>query len=61
MTAARENNDFEGWVNRKFGSRVAEVISTDFTLKIDPAFFEIDFTYEDDAHAFLKTFGGREA
>ncbi|WP_146258707.1 hypothetical protein [Agrobacterium rosae] len=61
MTNARENNEFEAWVNGKFGSRIRDLISEDFTLNISDSFFEVDFTYEDDAHAFLKLFGGREA
>ncbi|MGQ3209529.1 hypothetical protein [Shinella sp.] len=59
MTQAREENDFDGWVDRKFGERIRDLISNDFTLAITAKDFVADFTYEDDAYAFLKTFGGR--
>lgn len=60
ITKARENDEFDQWVNTKFGNRIRDLISDDFTLEIAEAFFTADFTYEDDGYAFLKNFGGRE-
>lgn len=59
ITNARENGEFETWVNSKFRNRIRDLISDDFTLEITDAYFIVDFTYEDDGLAFLKTFGGR--
>lgn len=60
ITNARENDEFEVWVNTKFGNRIRDLISNDFRLEITDAYFIVDFTYEDDGEKFLKTFGGRE-
>lgn len=59
MTEARLNGDFDPWVEAKFGDRMRDLISDDFTLDIQDSHFVADFTYEDDALAFLKLFGGR--
>mgnify|MGYP004709586511 CR=1 FL=1 len=59
ITNARENGEFEAWVNAKFGKRIRDLISDDFTLEISDAYFIVNFTYEDDAFAFLRIFGGR--
>lgn len=56
---AKEDNDYAEWIDSKFGSKIRELISEDFNLAVDEGFFTVDFTYEDDALAFLKTFGGR--
>lgn len=59
ITNARENGEFEAWVNAKFGKRIRDLISDDFKLEITDTYFIAGFTYEDDGIAFLKTFGGR--
>lgn len=56
---AKEDNVYAEWIDSKFGSKIRELISEDFNLAVDEGFFMVDFTYEDDALAFLKTFGGR--
>lgn len=56
---AREDNNYTEWIDSKFGSKIREFISEDFNLAVDEGFFTVDFAYEDDAVAFLKTFGGR--
>lgn len=56
---AKEDNIYTEWIESKFGSKIRELISEDFKLAVDEGFFTVDFTYEDDALAFLKTFGGR--
>lgn len=56
---AKEDNIYAEWIESKFGSKIRELISEDFNLAVDEGFFTVDFTYEDDALAFLKTFGGR--
>lgn len=60
ITAAREKNDFDGWINRKFGDRIRTLISDDFTIESHDDHFEISFPFEDDAFAFLALIGGRE-
>jgi hypothetical protein len=66
MIQAREDNVFPEWVDRKIGDRIRDLISEDFMFdiqtqneKYNQHFIIIDFTYEDDAFAFLKLFGGR--
>ncbi|KQY14419.1 hypothetical protein [Rhizobium sp. Root482] len=59
MTKAREDNDFHAWVDGKFGARIRDLISNDFTMEISETNFIADFVYEDDAIAFLNLFGGR--
>lgn len=59
ITKAREDNDFDGWVDRKFGNCIRELISNDFTLDVQDTHFVADFTYEDDAIAMTKKIGGR--
>lgn len=59
VTNANETGAYPEWVDAKFGGRIRELISDDFTLDIQPGFFTVDFTYEDDGIAFLNTFGGR--
>ena len=59
-TKAREDRDFDGWIERKFGTRIRELISDDFTIEAGKDHFVIEFVYEDDGRAFLKNIGGRE-
>jgi hypothetical protein len=59
MTKAREDNEFDAWVDGKFGARIRELISDDFTMVIETGSFSVDFTYADDAISFLELFGGR--
>ncbi|MFD1326761.1 hypothetical protein [Mycoplana ramosa] len=59
ITKSREDGEYPIWVNRKFGTRIRELISDDFTIEVQDDGFIADFVYEDDAYAFLKTFGGR--
>lgn len=59
ITQANDEGDFSGWIDRKFGNRIREVISPDFTLTNDADSFTVDFTYADDGFEFLKLFGGR--
>ena len=56
---ARENGEFETWIDSKFGSRIRDLVSTDFTMTIEDNGFVVDFWVEDDAREFLKHFGGR--
>lgn len=60
MTQAREEGNFDQWVNSKFGDRIKLLISDDFTIDIQEQFFIVDFTYEDDGFAFISLIGGRE-
>lgn len=60
MTAAKEQNNFEGWVNTKFADRIRLLITDDFTLDIHDDHFIADFTYEDDGIAFIALIGGRQ-
>lgn len=59
MNRAREESAFHDWVDAKFGARIRDLISDDFTMDIQESHFVADFTYEDDAVQFLKLFGGR--
>lgn len=59
VTKAREDDDFDGWIDRKFGTRIRELISDDFTIAAGIDHFVIDFTYGDDAYAFTKIIGGK--
>lgn len=59
ITKAREDNEFEAWVDGKFGKFIRDTISDAFIMEIGDAGFSVDFVYEDDAFAFLKTLGGR--
>jgi hypothetical protein len=56
---AREDNAFDEWIDRRFGDRIRDVISNDFTMIIEENSFIVDFTYGDDSDQFLRTFGGR--
>lgn len=58
---AKEDGIYADWIDEKFGAKVRELISDDFSIEVADGSFTIDFVYEDDAHVFLKTFGGREA
>jgi hypothetical protein len=59
ITEAREDNNFDGWVDGKFGKFIRETISTDYVMEVDESGFTVDFVYETDGDAFLKTLGGR--
>ena len=59
MEHARETGTFNDWVDGKFGTRIRELISDDFTMTIEAGSFTVDFVYEDDGREFLKLFGGR--
>lgn len=59
MTNARENNEFEAWVNGKFGSRITDLISKDFVLDIQEDHFKVSFSAWEDGLHFMKLFGGR--
>lgn len=59
ITDARENNDFDGWIDRKFGAFIRDTIASDFTMEIDDTGFTVDFVFETDGDVFLKTVGGR--
>lgn len=59
ITQAKADNIYAEWIDSKFGTMVRELISEDFNLAVDEGFFTVNFTYEDDALSFLKTFGGR--
>jgi hypothetical protein len=56
---ALESGNYAEWVDAKFGARIRELISEDFTLDVQPGFFIADFLNETDAFNFIKTFGGR--
>ena len=57
---AIESGTYDEWVDGKFGARIRELISDDFTMTIASDSFVVDFVYEDDGRAFLAKFGGRE-
>lgn len=59
ITDAKESGRYDEWVREKFGSRITNLISDDYSFEVFGDHFVVDFTYEDDASAFLKTFGGR--
>ncbi|WP_276118298.1 hypothetical protein [Pararhizobium qamdonense] len=59
ITKAREDNEFDAWVDGKFGKFIRETISDDFIMEIGDAGFSVDFVYETDGDVFLKTLGGR--
>lgn len=57
---ARADNDFDGWIDRKFGAKIRELITeNEFTITTDKDSFVVEFTYADDGIAFLKLIGGR--
>lgn len=60
ITHAKEINDLNGWVNRKFGDRIRLLISDDFAIDVQDDHFVVDFTYQDDSDAFLALIGGKE-
>lgn len=62
MTAAKEKNDFTGWVNAKFADRIRLLITDDFTLDIHDDHFVVHFadSDSDDGVAFLALIGGRQ-
>lgn len=60
IKTANETGNYPEWVDAKFGARIREVISDDFTLTVDGTGFIADFTFEDDGVAFIKIFGGRQ-
>lgn len=60
ITQARENSDLSGWIDRKYGARIRELISNDFKFDISENSFVVDFVHDDDGLQFLKLFGGRE-
>lgn len=59
IAEARLANDFEGWIQRKFGSAIRREITDDFTMNIDGDSFIADFADDENAWSFLRTFGGR--
>ena len=56
---AQENNEFDAWVDGKFGKFIRETISDDFIMEIEETGFSVDFVYETDGDVFLKNLGGR--
>jgi hypothetical protein len=60
MTAAKEQNDFEGWVNAKFADRIRLLITDDFTFDIHDDHFVVHFADSGDGVAFMALIGGRE-
>ncbi|WP_034851024.1 hypothetical protein [Sinorhizobium sojae] len=59
MQSARDANDFDAWVIRKFIRPVRALISEQFRMDIQPDHFTIDFVEDEDAEAFLTVIGGR--
>ncbi|AWI60358.1 hypothetical protein [Sinorhizobium fredii] len=59
MQTARDANDFDAWVIRKFIRPIRPLISDQFTMDIQPSHFIIDFVEDEDAEVFLTVIGGR--
>jgi hypothetical protein len=60
IESARAENDFDGWIDRKFGAKIRELITeNEFTIVSGDDSFVVDFTYGDDASAFTRLIGGR--
>jgi hypothetical protein len=59
MQSARDANDFDAWVIRKFIRPVRPLIRDTFEVVIEPSHFIIDFVKDEDAEAFLTVIGGR--
>lgn len=59
MQKARDDNDFDAWVIRKFTRPIRPLISEPFDIQIDASHFIIEFATDEDAEVFLTLIGGR--